>query len=192
MAAAPDFTVSVAPVTDTEGLGPKMRALNPQQRAFVRALVMTGGSDHTKAARMAGYGETPGSQRAAAYRLAHDPKVLAAIKEVAEAEIRTSILVGTRVLQEIAQDVTHKDRLKAATQLLDRGGLIIQQQLNVHLIQETSESDIIARIQSVAAKLGIDPAQLLGKAAQQASLPPPKVVDAEFTEVLLEDDEWTV
>lgn len=183
----------IEPIEDAEGLGPKMRALNPRQRAFVEAFVLTGGQNGKQAAAMSGFGGTEGSQRQAAHRLLHTQAILAAIKERADAQIRSNILVGTGVLVEIANDPTHKDRLKAATQLIDRGGLIIQQQLNVHVTDETSNSDVIDRIRTMAGKLGIDPAVLLGRfVGSKTALPAPlKVVDAEFTPV--EDtDEWTV
>lgn len=180
----------IAPITDPDGLGPRMRALLPKQRAFVRAMVMTGGGNHTRAATMAGYGgSNPESVRATAYRLAHSPMVLQAIREVADAEIRSNILVGTAVLVEIAQNPHHKDRLKAAQALLDRGGLIVAQQLNVNISDETSNGDVVDRIRILATQLGVDPSTLLGRAGhgivKNAALPAPAApaIDVEFEEV---------
>lgn len=133
---------------------------------------------------MSGYGETPDSRKSTAYRLTHDPKILAAIREAADSMIRASILVGAGVLVEIANTPHHKDRFKAAEALLNRGGLIVAAQHNVNLTvtEDTPNSQVIDRIKVLSAQLGIDPKVLLGRAATPG-LPNPLVIDAEFEEV---------
>lgn len=173
----------IEPIVSTVGLGKAMRAINPKQRAFVRAFVLTGGSNATRACAMSGYGDTEGSRRATAWRLTHDPKILAAIKEAADSMLRANILIGSQVLVEIAQNPHHKDRFKAAQALLDRGGLIVaaQHNVNLNITEETPNSQIIDRIKVLSSQLGLDPSVLLGREASK-SLPPPSI-DAEFEEV---------
>lgn len=163
--------VPIEPITETHGLGPAMIALNPQQRAFVLAYVETGGQDQTRAAVLSGYGVTPGSQKVAGYRLAHDPKILAAIKEVADQRLRSGALLGAEVLIAIAQNPVHKDQLKAATELLNRGGLIVRQEVE-HIHRSETEAEQVKKIVSLARELGLDPKQLLGSAGV--------TVDADF------------
>lgn len=178
---------AIEPITNTLGLGKAMKSINPKQRAFVRAFVLTGGSNGQRAAAMSGYGTTKESQAAGAYRLLHDRKILAAVKEAADGMLRANILIGSQVLVDIAQDVHHKDRFKAAQALLDRGGLIVatQANVNINITEDTPNDQLIDRIKMLAAKLDIDPKVLLGRAATPG-LPNPLIVDAEFEEVYAE------
>lgn len=162
------------PVTDTRRLGPAMTALEPKQRAFVLALVDTGGQDATKAARMAGYGgENPQSVRVTAHRLTHDAKVLEAIREVADSRIRSEALMAMEVIVEIAKDVTHKDRFAAAKEIANRSGLMVVNKVeHAHVHRTEDEDEKIKRIIQLAKGLGVDPRTLLGSAGV--------TLDAEF------------
>jgi hypothetical protein len=161
------------PVTDTRGLGDAMLALNPQQRAFVLAYVETGGQDQTRAAHLAGYGGTDNSRRVQAHRLAHDDKVLRAIREVADKRVRSGALLGAEVVLEIAKDPTHKDRFKAAQSLMDRSGMLVPTKVeHEHIHRTEADDERIARLIGVARQLGMDPRQLLGSVGV--------TVDAEF------------
>lgn len=75
-----------AALADEDALGPAMRALNARQRAFVDAMYTLGAdADYTTCAKAAGYkAESEGSLRVQAHRLAHSPKVQAAISEEAD------------------------------------------------------------------------------------------------------------
>ena len=177
----------VHPIYETKGLGRAMRKILPQQRAFVVAYVETGGRNGAAAARAAGYApNNPGAQRVTAYRLLHDDKVLAAIKEVADKQLRASIIIGTDALIEIASDPSHKDRLKAATELVNRGGLIAAtaHNINVNVTDNRTPEEMLTRINVLAKGLGIDPDALLGSASGRAALPAPQeIIDAEYEEV---------
>ncbi len=163
------------PIVDTDGLGPHMLELTPQQRAFVLAMLDTGGQDNSKAASLAGYGgDNPGSDRVQAHRLAHSPKVLAAIKEEANKRLHSGAILGASVLIEIARDVCHKDRYKAASELLSRGGLIMATEHKI-TVERKDDQAMIAKITALATQLGLDPKQLLGQAAP--------TIDAEFEDV---------
>lgn len=174
----------VAPIYETKGLGRAMRKITPQQRAFVVAFVETGGRNATAAARAAGYAPgNPEAQRVTAYRLTHDEKVLDAIREQANKQIQSSILIGTQALVEIAQEVSHKDRLKAAVELVNRGGLLLatQHNVNVNVRDDRNAGEMVARIEAMAKSLGLDAGALLGAAVGRPRLPAPEeALDAEF------------
>lgn len=181
---------SRALVPREHNMGPAMSLLNDQQRMFVAAMVETGGGNHTRAARMAGYGNTEESTRVAAHRLTHAPKIIAAIKEEADRQMQAGILVGSNALLAIAQDTMHKDRFKAAVALLDRGGLQIVTQHKVIVQDDRADREIMRDIVELAKQQGIDPKMLLGQNI------PKDVIDAEFTEVtdeaeLVNEDEFT-
>lgn len=159
--------------------GPKMRQLNERQQLFVLALVEQGARNHTAAAKMAGYGaNSQDALRVQAYRLAHDEKILAALKEETEKRLQASIALAANVLVEIAEDPTHKDRLKAATALLNRGGL--HETLEHKMTHDVSQDakTLLSRFSVLAGTLGVDPVALLGR--QGLALPPPEAVDVEF------------
>ena len=158
--------VAYPPIEAYAGMGPAMRKISPQQRAFVVALLETGGQDHTKAARLAGYGgANPGSARVQAHRLMTADHILAAIREEAEKRISSHALLGAEVLVEIAKDVTHKDRMKAAVELMNRSGMLVAQKVeheHVHRVED--DADKVRRVAALATKLGLDPKELLGQA----------------------------
>ena len=145
-----------------------MLAINPQQREFVFALMGQGLTlNYTEAARSAGYATTEGSQRDAGYRLAHDEKVLAAIHEEAYKRLRAGTLAATALLTEFvaAEAVDPAVRLKAATALMDRGGLHARSE---HLVAVTHSDDRaakVARLVELARAQGQDPREVLGSLA---------------------------
>jgi phage terminase small subunit len=159
---------SQIPDPDEESLGPAMKALNPSQRRFALAAVMFPLAKDFQIARAAGYSDfSHGALRVCAHRLFHDEKVLAAIKECADKEIRSSALLG------LARMDGHKDQLKAAQGRVGLAGFTVEQNINVNQkITDTSGEAVLARIQRAAAALGVDPATLLG-------LVPMKVINHE-------------
>ena len=162
-------------------LGPAMLALSKPMRCFVVALLETGGIDATRAAGAAGYGGTQNSQWQAAHRLSHNPKVMLAIKEEADKRLRAGAILAASALVEICGDVRHKDRFKAAQELLNRAGLIVQTEHKVIVEDNRTTDEIEQAIILLARRNGIDPTKLLGpanKAAQKA-----EAIDGEFEEV---------
>jgi phage terminase small subunit len=153
-----------------------MQALTENQRNFVFAYVELGGQEAERAAAAAGYGGTPGSLAVASHRLMHNPKVLAAIKEVADERLRTGALLGASVLIEIAQNSLHKDRFKAAVELLNRAGLMVVTEHKVTVEhKDPTTLATIARIRALAAGMGMDAKPLLLSAGV-----PQHIIDAEF------------
>jgi len=167
-------------VVPDDGLGPAMLALSPAQRAFVYARVHFG-CNNADAARRAGYSrEKPHNAKVTAYGLAHSESIIAAIVEESR-----KVLVGEgprsiRTLVEIRDDKAKepKDRLKAAVELLNRGGLnaVSEHHLTVeHHDMTDAQKD--ARILALARELG------LPDAAARKMLISPDVIDAEFEDV---------
>lgn len=160
-------------------LGPAMRALNERQRQFVLALLEQGTTNYTRAAAAAGYGNNPESLKVQAHRLAHDPRILAALQEEAKARITAGVVMAASSLVQIAEDsnTPTRDRLRALEMIMNRGGLHAMTESKQTIVHEADEAGAIARIKTLAATLGLDAKALLGSAG---------VVDVEFVEITSE------
>lgn len=156
---------------DEESLGPAMLACIPDERRFVVALVETGGN-WTNAAALAGYG----AARHAATRLKSRPRVLEAIREHAESELRAGVIIATSALLEIASDPMSKQRFAASKEILDRAQvLLVETQHRVVVENRQTTKELIDFITKTALANGLDPKTLLGQNA---------VIDAEYVEVI--------
>lgn len=138
-----------------------------------------------KAAHEAGYmADTAGNM------LMRNERVLAALHEEARKRLVGAALLGINVMIEIAQDTTHKDRLKAATSLAAINGFNAEQKVVVTHIRQDQES-VVREIIDRATALGQDPRPLLLAAGIDKT-----IIDAEFTDVTTaaedEADLWTV
>lgn len=161
--------------------------LTDMQKRFVTAIVVVGAKrDYgAECARLAGY--EPKWARQKAYELMRNPKVLAAIRREADIKLQASVLIGTMVLEEIALDEKHKDRLKAATELLNRGGMMLIQKVEHTHKDDRTAAELVAFIRAMAAKNGMDPQKLLGHTdeVQDADY---EEVDPEFAAMMGDDD----
>lgn len=168
------------PDPDVTGLGPAMLACNPAQRRFAIAAVMYPLAKDWQIAKAAGYADkSHGSLRVTAHRLFHDEKVLSAIKECADKEIRGSAMLGIATIKKIVRNDIHKDQLKAAQTLVGLAGFTIDQNINLNqTIKDQSGAAIMQEIARLAGKLGVPLPQLLGHREARA-----EPVDAEFSEV---------
>ena len=157
--------------------GPAMVALpTDRQRAFVIALLDTGGINHTKAAQLAGYEGGTDSLRVTAHRVFHDERVQAAIREEANRRLHAASGLAVCVLVEIASSSPQpKDRIKAAQAILNRTGMHEKTEHKVTTtdISKTDE-ELVKRAKELAKQFGMDESQLLGDMG---------IVDAEYTEV---------
>jgi hypothetical protein len=122
--------LAIIPEND-ESLGPCMRLLNAKQRRFVWELRYgpVGYGSEVRAARAAGYGtatSSDGSMRIMAYQALHSPRVQDALREVGHRIIRAEAFQSIRNVTAIANDLGHKDTLKANLALLDRGGFAVE------------------------------------------------------------------
>lgn len=152
--------------------GPAMNALTPMRRAFVVAYC-TNGCDATAAARDAGWQDTgSGAIRVTAHRTLHRPDVRAAIREWTIAAMQAKLPIYRTLLEEVAENVQHKDQTKAILALMDRGGLPAVTERNVNVNVTVTKAEKIAEIRKWALETGQDPQELLGD-----------VSDAEFEEV---------
>lgn len=158
--------------------GPAMQALTDNQRAFIVQYLDQGGRKQTEAYLIA-YPECGGEKQAKAHasRFLHSDHGLAALREEADRRLRGGAVLGASVLMEIAEDVLHKDRFKAAQELLNRAGLIVATKHEVVVEDKRTDDEILKRIALIANKHGLDPRKLLGQ---------DQVVDAEYEEVNME------
>ena len=104
---------------DEDDLGPAMRALTPQRRAFVIGKVHSGLTD-LAAARAAGFRDP----NRYAWHVAHNEGVQDAILEEGRKLMRSHGPKSILTLVEIRDntELNAKDRLKAAIELLNRSG----------------------------------------------------------------------
>ena len=145
-------------------LGPKMRALpTDRMRAFVLALLAQGARDFTAAYRAAGYTGTAGALRVGASRLAHDPRIQAALQEEAARRATGLLPLALHVAEGILEDETAKaaDRLKVAFGIMDRAGLRAPSE-DQHTGRLAGDTQTLARIKLLAERNGIPLENLLG------------------------------
>ncbi len=168
-------------VRPDEDLGPRMKALTPRARAFVLALIETGGREFARAAAIVGHTGTQGSLKVLASRYCADPAVQAALVEEAVAFGKANGLNAVATVIEIMNDPgsSKRDRLNAAGRIMHIAGMDPEETVNVkHTggieVSVTSQQKI-ADIVRMARDAGIDPRKLLGRAGI--------IVDAEFKEI---------
>lgn len=94
-------------------------------RAFVLALyqIPPGYGSHVAAAKLAGFGTKTSSAKSwsvIATKLAHSPKILAALHEEDQKRIRASAPRAIRALQGLIEDPSHKDHARGIEMVLSR------------------------------------------------------------------------
>ncbi len=149
-------------------LSMELQALPERWQAFVVALVETG-CTVAEAAKRAGYGS--------AGKLAHDPRIQAAIHAESIRRVGTHVPLALSVLVEVASNRAGKaaDRVRAAEAILDRGGMARLSEQKITVTHQLSEAEQDQEILSLARELNLDRAateKLLGH-----------VIEAEFTEI---------
>jgi len=168
----------LAPLEDVDAQdGPAMKALpTDRHRAFVRALyqVKPGHGANVKAARLAAFGtpnSSPQSIATIASRLAHDERVLAAIREEDEKRIRSSAPRAISALSRLIENPKHKDHARGIAMVLDR----------VHPLETTH----LVKVEHDATPNFKETAQVLARIAELAAkfsvkiLAPPPLIDGE-------------
>ena len=149
---------------------PCCRQMNfpPMQRAFVAAYVESGGRNQEKCALAAGV--APSGARAWSYKALRNPKVLSALRQIADTTIRANVVNATEVLLQVMNDagVAPGERRKAASEVLDRAGLIVARidklTVDVTVRQEESRETMMWDLGNLARRRGQDPTELLGNA----------------------------
>jgi phage terminase small subunit len=142
-------------------MGPAMAALSTdQQRRFVEHYVATGGSNQRASAQAAGYSVgNAAAARVTATRLLQDPKVQAAVSEVAQGYYAGDLPKYTAALRKIALNPNHKDQTKVLIWLhqtmgispITRGEHKITQQVTVTFDRQKA----IAELQQLERDRGI-------------------------------------
>jgi phage terminase small subunit len=169
--------VSLAIQASEGEFGPAMQALNDRQRAFVIALLEQPNITHKAAAQMAGYAPGKGQQQAfQGYKLYHDERIQAAIKEEAERRLHSSTALAVSTVVGLMTSNDEKIRLKAASMILNRTGLheTTEHKVTTKNVSQTDEA-MVERLKELAKQLGLPEAHLLKEAG---------VVDIAYTEVL--------
>jgi phage terminase small subunit len=111
------------------------------ERRFVLAYVENGGVG-SQAARDAGYsGSTVQSQASIAYRLLKRERIHDAILAYSKRYLRSLVPTAVNTVKEILEDPTHKDRLKAAREIIDRTDAKISQVNVDHTIHLDPQRD---------------------------------------------------
>ena len=138
--------------------GPAMLALTAVKRAFVLAKVRNG-LDNTAAYRATGY--VGDNANFMGFQLAHDERVQAAIVEETRRLMRSEGPRSVLTLVALRDDKSIKPevRVKAAVELMNRGGLHPVTEHHQHEYQHVSEAELDRRILSLAAELGMNPEQ---------------------------------
>jgi phage terminase small subunit len=173
--------VSAVPDPEVSGLGKAMLALTAAQRRFAMAAVMYPFAKDWQIAKAAGYSDrSHGALRVSAHRCFHDEKVLAAIRECADREIRSGSMLGVATIKKIVRRDDHRDQFKAAVWLAGMNDFAVEQKISVKQeFRDTTDRGSEDRIRLAAKKLaalGFDPVMLL------AALEAP-VTEGEFVEV---------
>jgi phage terminase small subunit len=167
----PPLLISYTP-EERQHDGPALRALTDQQYKFVEEFAeQPSGPDAARnAAKRAGYNSSYAAQ------LMRHPRILAAIRELAGTRIQANALSGMLVAEEIAQDPTHKDRLKAAKWLAELAGFTVVSQQEISVKHENTDT---AAMRAELTRLLATVPQA-NKLLTNAGL---EVIDAEFTPV---------
>ncbi len=142
-----------------------MAALQPQEANFVEAMIEGGAGPACVrvAAARAGYSENYG------WTLMRKPKILAALREEAAKGLLSGAIIGQKVLIEIATDQQHKDRFRAARELLAHSGFTITQEQKITVEHVNTEArEMIRDIQEFAKQTGLDATQLLAAIGVEA------------------------
>jgi hypothetical protein len=152
-----------------------------RQRAFVVAAVELGTNDWRRVAKMAGFSGDDDTLSVTAHRLAHDTRILAAIREESVARLFGTGLLAVSELTKMCTDSDKQIRMRACLAVMNRIGMHEKTEAKI-VTEDVTESDenLIKQISAFAKKLGVDPAQLLGFKPVDNTKP---IVDAEFTVV---------
>lgn len=163
-----------------------MAGLTERQKNFIRHLLETGSNNMTRAAAAAGYTGDRLTLQVTGHRLAHDPKVQAAMQEEAKRRMNANVIMATSKVAELIESTDPRVALKAAEMVMNRGGVHATTEVK-HTHELTYNSDeMVQRLQLLAKQLGMNAENLLGSIKQVPMLAPP--IEGEFEEVQDPDD----
>jgi len=166
-----------------ESLGPAMRVLTPKQRRFVWELRFgpAGYGSEVRAAR---------AMRVLAHQALHSPRIQDALREVGHRIIRAEAFQSIRNVTAIANDLNHRDCLKANLALMDRGGFSVETVHNIIVQHKTDYTKQALEELATFRRLGVERARLeeifgrdgLYHLEQQLDTAQPKMIEGEYVE----------
>lgn len=165
------------------GHGPAFGALTELQQRYVLASLQLGGRNDAEAVRIAGYDTKYPDQMG--YSLKRNPKIIEALREEAERRLTGGAMLAASALVAIVLNPLHKDHYKASVELLNRSGLEHIQKIEVNHSDNRGRDELIKDIVRMALDQKMDPSKLLGYDPFKKG----EVVEAEFTEVVMSDEE---
>jgi hypothetical protein len=126
--------------------------LTARQTKFVEAMVATGGHNHKKCARLAGFRGSEANLRNHAYQLLKLPKILDAIVERTRIEGNTILPAVMRNMVRIATDPEHGQSVRAGLALLGMFGLspITKSE---HHVEHVPDISAIERLRALVGQL---------------------------------------
>jgi len=164
--------------------GPAMSLLNEGQKKFVLACRLVG-RNWSRAARIAGYEGTDQYMSVQGYRMAHNPKVQAAMMEMASKNMVAAVpeLTEELVRRVLDPKTENKDFARLFPLLTDRIGMHAKTEHNINVTHELgNKAALIAALQARLAQnpdiRGFIPGPLLAELEQKG-----ETVDAEYVEV---------
>lgn len=144
-----------------------MKKLTEREQVFVMAVMNQGlKKNYTKAARLAGYEGTENYLKFLAFKLAHSTSISAAIVEQTRSQARVATSAAMAYLEGTLKNPRIKaaDKIKAATAILDRGGLHALSEVKRDEAEVAKDkADTLTKIVRLAKLLGIDPKALAGR-----------------------------
>jgi hypothetical protein len=145
-------------------LSPEMKALpNDRWRAFVHHYLSgpPGHGSRARAAELAGLTKSKKWAARHAYRVYHDPRVIAAIAVESKKYIRAHAPDAAKALMDLIHNPEHKDHARAISMLLDRVDPVVQlTDMRVEHRVVDSDTEAIEELRALRA-LGTSHAKLL-------------------------------
>src|SRR5215510_6940946 len=156
-----------------DDFGPKMLALTERQRRFCWAyltqlMANAGDVSAAEAARDAGYSDTGGACKVRASQLMHDERIIEALDELAQREMRGLALPALMALKRIMENPQHDDHFKGVMSVLNRVGMSERTEQHLTVTHQVDTKDVEALVRRLAQELSIDPRKLLGRDAGDA------------------------
>lgn len=152
---------------DERFMTPSMLALSSKQRAFVMAMARNPLGTATEWARDAGYSDKANGARVRGFEAYHNPKVQAAIGDVAKATLGSlGPLLAVHAVLSMARNAEHPQHSRAVEMILNRTGFAEKQQIEV-VHRDLTGDALLERIRMLAEKHGV----------ALDALPAPKVIE---------------
>jgi hypothetical protein len=165
--------------------GPAMRALTDKQRKFVQAALASPESNPTDWARLAGYKDKGGGAsniRVCAHGLMHDPRIEAAIVEIARSSFTTGgVALAASNLLRIARDQKHPRNYDATIAIMNRVGMHEKSE-HVVKVSRPDDQQMLEMVARLANELGVDPSTLIGANTTAGEVHRQKLIDVTPTQ----------